>query len=82
MVRSIRDYPGVVRKCGRRLVGRSQVPRLKISVIRGHEAPVLVSRGGLGFGTTALKRNFSTTLVRRDSHTCFVRNVGRRLNGA
>jgi hypothetical protein len=25
---------------------------------RGHEAPTLVSRGGLGFGTTALKRNF------------------------
>ena len=27
---------------------------------RSHEAHVLVSRGGLGFGTTALKRDFST----------------------
>jgi hypothetical protein len=37
------------------------------SVPWGHEAQVsqvLVSRGGLGFGTTALKRNFFRRLVR------------------
>jgi hypothetical protein len=50
-----------------------------VSGLSFHEAPVLVSRGGLGFGTTALKRNFfddscvdsvlpSPSFVSRDYH--------------